>query len=171
MATAFTLAYTYGIVRLMSSFDFTNSEMGPPKDYFGNTISPNETADGTCQYGWVCEHRWPDIYHMIDFRNVVKGTNITHWWDNGQRQIAFCRGDRGFIAFNGETGGFTGTFQTNLPYGRYCDIISGHNVNGICSGLMIDVDHTGIIKIYNWESTEEGVLAIHIGDRVNVLLL
>jgi len=27
---------------------------------------------------------------------------VTNWWDNGNQQIAFCRGKRGFIVFNGE---------------------------------------------------------------------
>jgi alpha-amylase len=32
----------------------------------------------------------------------VLGTvmNISSWWDNGDYQIAFCRGAKGFIAFN-----------------------------------------------------------------------
>jgi len=25
---------------------------------------------------------------------------VTNWWDNGDKQIAFCRGQKGFIAFN-----------------------------------------------------------------------
>ena len=25
---------------------------------------------------------------------------MSHWWDNGDRHIAFCRGEKGFIAFN-----------------------------------------------------------------------
>ena len=25
---------------------------------------------------------------------------MNEWWDNGDRQIAFCRGEKGFIAFN-----------------------------------------------------------------------
>lgn len=166
MATAFALAHTFGIVRLMSSFNFNTTDMGPPADVNGNIISPVFTVNGECEYGWVCEHRWADIYQMVDFRNVVKGTKITNWWDNGRNQIAFCRGDAGFIAFNGETSQFSGSFQTDLPPGKYCDIISGTNVNGICSGLTLVVDASKVVQIYNWESTEEGVLAIHIGARV-----
>jgi hypothetical protein len=25
---------------------------------------------------------------------------VTNWWDDGSQQIAFCRGAKGFIAFN-----------------------------------------------------------------------
>ncbi|KAK3867221.1 hypothetical protein Pcinc_027299 [Petrolisthes cinctipes] len=42
------------------------------------------------------------IYSMVQFRNVAHGTDMNDWWDNGNNQIAFCRGDRGFIAINNE---------------------------------------------------------------------
>ncbi len=29
-------------------------------------------------------------------------TPVTNWWDNGNHQIAFCRGNKGFIAINNE---------------------------------------------------------------------
>ena len=35
------------------------------------------------------------------------GTDVTNWWDNGDKQIAFCRGRKGFIAFNDQ-------YNTNL---------------------------------------------------------
>jgi len=27
---------------------------------------------------------------------------VNNWWNNGDKQIAFCRGEKGFIAFNGQ---------------------------------------------------------------------
>jgi len=27
---------------------------------------------------------------------------VSNWWDNGDKQIAFCRGGKGFIAFNAQ---------------------------------------------------------------------
>ena len=32
----------------------------------------------------------------------VLGTGVNKWWNNGDKQIAFCRGEKGFIAFNGQ---------------------------------------------------------------------
>jgi len=104
MATAFNLAHTYGTPRIMSSFDFDESDQGPPADGSGNIISPGFTANGACTNGWVCEHRWRQIYNMVGFRNAVEGTDINDWWDNGSNHIAFCRGNKGFIAFNNEFG-------------------------------------------------------------------
>jgi Alpha amylase, C-terminal all-beta domain. len=37
----------------------------------------------------------------------VLGTGVNDWWDNTDKQIAFCRGGKGFIAFNDQ-------YQTDL---------------------------------------------------------
>lgn len=39
---------------------------------------------------------------MVVFRNVVSGQPLTKWWDNQNNQVAFGRGDRGFIVFNND---------------------------------------------------------------------
>ncbi|KFB41218.1 AGAP002318-PA-like protein [Anopheles sinensis] len=124
MATAFMLAHPFGIVRIMSSFSFADSEQGPPQDANENLISPTFNADNSCGGGWVCEHRWRQIYNMVGFRNAVAGTQINDWWDNGNYQMAFCRGGRGFIAFNLESFDLNQNLQTCLPPGTYCDVIS-----------------------------------------------
>jgi alpha-amylase len=111
MATAFNLAHTYGYPRIMSSFAFDNTDAGPPADGSGNTVSPGFNADGSCTNGWVCEHRWRQIFNMVGFKNAVEGTTMNDWWDNGSNQIAFCRGNKGFIAFNNE---FGSDLNTNL---------------------------------------------------------
>ena len=77
MATAFMLAYPYGNPRVMSSFDFSDSDQGPPQDGSGNIVSPSINSDGSCGNGWVCEHRWRQIYNMIGFRNAVAGNEFS----------------------------------------------------------------------------------------------
>jgi len=47
------------------------------------------------------------------FQFVTSGTSVNDWWDNGNNQIAFCRGDRGFIAINNEDYPLSGNFQVN----------------------------------------------------------
>ena len=80
-----------------------NSWQGPPHDSNYNIKSPtfNEETN-TCRLDWVCEHRWPEIRNMVIFRNLVNGLDVTNWWDNGANQIAFSRGNKGFIAINNE---------------------------------------------------------------------
>lgn len=163
MATAFLLAHPHGIPRVMSSFAFNDGDQGPPADGNGNLISPSINADNTCGNGWVCEHRWRQIYNMIGFRNAVRNTGLNDWWDNGSNQIAFCRGGNGFIAFNGDNFALNRRFQTCLPQGRYCDVISGTRSGNTCTGTMITVDAGQFADIFLAADAYDGVLAIHSG--------
>ena len=89
------LAHPYGHPRVMSSFAFNDPSQGPPADSNGNLVSPNpvtgDVAGGKdaddCGHGWVCEHRWRQIYGMVGFRNVVQDATLVNWWSNGQDQI------------------------------------------------------------------------------------
>lgn len=163
MATAFHLAWPYGVPRLMSSFEFANRDVGPPRDVNGNIVAPRFNADGTCNNGWVCEHRWPQISRMVNFRNVVGNEWVSNWWDNGDNQIAFSRGNRGFIAFNGQFGvNLSQNLQTGLPAGVYCDIATGNKVGSLCSGTAVTVGADGVAVIFLSSSVPEGFLAIHV---------
>ncbi|XP_055383823.1 alpha-amylase-related protein-like [Condylostylus longicornis] len=166
MATAFMLAHPYGIPRVMSSFDFNHKDQGPPKDEKENLISPKINLDGSCGDGWVCEHRWRQITNMIGFRNTVKGTGLNDWWDNGKNQIAFCRGGSGFIVFNGDHTDIDRDFQTCLPPGVYCDIISGDKVSGKCTGKSVTIKEHGYGHITLRKDEYDGVLAIHLGTKL-----
>ncbi|XP_015513629.2 alpha-amylase isoform X1 [Neodiprion lecontei] len=166
MATAFMLAYPYGITRIMSSFAFDNSDAGPPADSNGNITSPMINSDDTCGNGWICEHRWRQIYNMVGFRNAVKGTGVRNWWDNNNNQIAFSRGSAGFVAFNLDRQDLKQTLQTGLPAGTYCDVISGSLKDGRCTGKIITVNSDGTAYIEILNSEEDGVLAIHVNAKL-----
>ncbi|XP_053668213.1 alpha-amylase A-like [Anopheles marshallii] len=161
MATAFAAAYPYGQLRVMSSFAFTSFDQGPPADAQGNLLSPIINPDTTCGGGWVCEHRWRQIYSMIHFRNLAWGTPMQHWWDNGNNQIAFARGNVGFVAFNLEPYDMNVILQTGLPAGIYCDVISGSRVGETCTGLQVIVEPNGYASISIRANAEDGVIAIH----------
>ncbi|XP_046616877.1 alpha-amylase 2-like [Neodiprion virginianus] len=161
MAVAFMLAHTYGTPRVMSSFSFDDSDDGPPADSDGNIVSPIINSDDTCGNGWVCEHRWRQIYNMVAFRNAVNGTSVNDWWDNSSNQISFCRGGAGFIAFNLDSWDLQQTLQTCLSAGTYCDVISGSLVDGSCTGKSVTVGSDGTAYIEILTTEEDGVLAIH----------
>jgi alpha-amylase len=162
LASVFMLAWPYGYPSIMSSyaFDSTNAagtDAGPPSDESGNTIgvyppdsdTPN-CFDQTPGKGWVCEHRWRPIGNMVAFRNYTnEAWHVDNWWDNGANQIAFSRGDRGFVAINREDGALSRTFQTGLPAGMYCDVINGDfdSAAGTCSGPTVTVDTAGSAAI------------------------
>jgi alpha-amylase len=167
MATAFHLAWNYGIPRIMSSFEFSGHDQGPPQDGNGNLLSPVINADGSCGGGWVCEHRWRSVANMVQFRNAVRGTLVLNWWDNGDNQIAFSRGTRGFIAFNGQFGANMNTrIRTGLPAGTYCDIISGNRVGNSCTGASFVVGSDGLVDVNIPANHADGVIAITSDSRL-----
>ena len=47
----------------------------------------------------------------------ILGTRVNDWWDNGHQHIAFCRGNKGFIAFNGQ-------YNTNLNVNLQVNLIT-----------------------------------------------
>ncbi|HEY2025440.1 MAG TPA: alpha-amylase family protein [Gemmatimonadaceae bacterium] len=149
LANVWMLAQPYGYPSILSSYAFSypsGNSMGPPSDAAGNTNDVTCAASlETATIGqWVCEHRDPYIARMVAFRRVVAGTDTNHWWDNGANAIAFSRGDRGFVAINGETSTLTQTVATGLPAGTYCDRISGGRSGTTCVGtpLVVGVDGT-----------------------------
>lgn len=104
---------------------------------------------------------------MVGFRNAVQGTGVNNWWDNQSNQIAFSRGNRGFIAFNGQYGvDLRQTLQTGLPGGTYCDIATGNKVGNACSGTSVLVQANGVADIFLSASVPEGFLAIHANTRL-----
>lgn len=113
-----------------------------------------------CTNGWVCEHRWREIRNMVKFRAITNGTIVENWWDNGSNQIAFSRGDRGFMAFNNDNSDMIVRVKTKLKAGHYCDIISGDRLDRTCTGnvVVIKGDGTAMVRL----SQFDGVLAIHI---------
>lgn len=161
-AVAFTLATDYGIARVMSSYDFSNSDQGPPEDSLQIIKSPGFAADGSCTNGWVCEHRWPEIRRMILFKNYVDGTPLDHIQSTNET-FAFCRGEKGFIVFNNSEDTITQVYHTCLPQGQYCDIISGELSKGACTGTVINVDANGDAQI---TLAKNSVVALYIPSKV-----
>lgn len=169
MATAFLLAHPHGQPRIMSSYQFRDPETGPPQDMFENIVSPVIQADGQCNHqeiGWNCEHRWPTIGGMVEFRNEVSDNAVTNWWDNGHSQIGFSRGEKGFIVWNGDKFDVNRFMQTCLPAGVYCDVATGGLKNGQCNGKSVVVDEMGMANIRVSKDSFEGVFAIHTGSTL-----
>jgi alpha-amylase len=157
LANVFMLAWPYGYPVVMSSYAFAktnafDTSYGPPFDpATGATLGPWRTGSVACgdqtRGGWVCEHRLPAIAGMVGFRAATMSAwSVTDWWDNGASQIAFGRGDRGFVAINNEGAALTHSFHTGLAAGAYCDVISGAFSSGAtpaCSGTVVTVDAQG----------------------------
>jgi len=149
IATAFMLAHPYGNPRVMSSYYFTYSDEGPP----ANQPTITSATATTCNNGWVCEHRWSAMAPMYAFRAAVQGTCLNDWWDNGGNQIAFGRGDKGFIVINKDSGSLSRTFQTGLPAGTYKDIFSGNTVT---------VDSSRMVSVTLSNAEDNNIFGIHV---------
>ncbi len=133
IAHVFMLAYPYGYPEVMSSYDWTDHDQGPPA-----------SAASICNNGWLCEHRNREIANMVGFRNATKDAfYLSNWWDNGANRIAFGRGNLGFVVINGENSSMSVTLQTGLVAGNYCDIVNGDFINGACTGTSITVAANG----------------------------
>jgi len=160
LANAFMLAWPYGSPTVMSSYEYTSRDQGPPSDANGRT------SNSTCYAGgWRCEHRWQVIANMVGFRNAVTGTSMVNWYDNGGNHIAFGRNGKGYITINDEAYAVNGrSYRTNLPAGRYCDVIHGTFTNGACSGPVITVDSAGW---FTANVAAHDAVAIHIGARLS----
>jgi len=175
MAQTFFLGWPYGLTRVMSSYNWErkienghdlNYWIGPPHDNDFNILPVTITADQTCGNGWICEHRWRQIYNMVGFRNTVAGTGMNDWWDNGSNQIAFSRGDKGFLVINNDDYPLQATIQTGLPAGQYCDLISGNKEGSSCSGKVITVNSGGTVNVDITNAQDDPVLATHVGAKL-----
>ncbi|NEP62937.1 MAG: hypothetical protein F6K31_39500 [Symploca sp. SIO2G7] len=165
------LAWPYGTPKVMSSYDWS-SQQGTSAGTPTPTNDQGQTLPVSCGDGWVCEHRWPGIANMVEFRNVTQGVaTVDYWWDNGNNQIAFARGDRGFVAINNENTDLSQTLMTGLPPGTYCNVLS-LPPNGVhpedgrleptlasCETELIEVDAFGNANI---EVPPYQSLALHI---------
>jgi alpha-amylase len=162
LANIFMLAYPYGIPQVMSSYDFTSSDQSPPDDAKGNTDSIYINGQANCFKAWICEHRHQAIAHMVGFYNRSANAPLTHWWSNGSNQIAFSRGDVGFVVINREAEPLTQTFQTGLPSGIYCNVIAAEAI-GCSPAEEIKVNSQGQVTL---TVGEMDAIAIHQGSRI-----
>ncbi|KYO23553.1 amylase alpha 2A, pancreatic precursor [Alligator mississippiensis] len=175
MATGFMLAHPYGFTRVMSSFwwprDFQNGKdindwVGPPSFEDGTTKPVTINPDTTCGNDWVCEHRWRQIRNMVIFRNVVDGQPFSNWWDNNSNQVAFGRGNKGFIVFNNDDWYMNINLNTGLPAGTYCDVISGQKEGNHCTGIQVHIGADGVANFQISNQAEDPFIAIHVDAKL-----
>ncbi|XP_053929627.1 pancreatic alpha-amylase-like isoform X2 [Cuculus canorus] len=175
MAVGFMLAHPYGFTRVMSSFRWpryfvdgqdVNDWVGPPSNADGSTKPVTINEDTTCGNDWVCEHRWRQIRNMVIFRNVVDGQPFSNWWDNGNNQVAFGRGNKGFIVFNNDDWHMNVYLHTGLPAGTYCDVISGQKEGNKCTGKEVYVSGDGMANFDISNSAEDPFIAIHVDAKL-----
>ncbi|HEX2873501.1 MAG TPA: alpha-amylase family protein [Polyangiaceae bacterium] len=184
LANVFMLAWPYGYPSVLSGYGFDRSsgagrDVGPPSDGGGSTHPVYEAGatEPSClagpysatSKGWICEHRARSIANMVQFRRATAGAAVANAWSNGENQLAFSRGDRGFVAINHEAAALVQTLPTGLAAGNYCDVLSGDfapaqgATPASCSGAAVEVDATGNISL---NVAAETALAIHASAKL-----
>uniref|UniRef100_A0A1I7YJB7 Alpha-amylase n=1 Tax=Steinernema glaseri TaxID=37863 RepID=A0A1I7YJB7_9BILA len=168
LGVAYMLAWTYGYARVMSSFAFSGHDQGPPnmgKATGYATKGPVFSPSGTCleSSGWVCEHRWPEIRNMAEFRSQTQGAAVAEVVsENGV--IRFARDGKGYFALNnGQSQQYLSDIDTTLPPGDYCDVFEGSLHEGSCTGAKITVDSNGKTS---FSIPGKKVIAFHLGSRI-----
>ncbi|UOF00663.1 alpha-amylase [Bdellovibrio reynosensis] len=144
LAQIFMLAWPYGYPQLYSGYSFGSFDQGPPltSDLKSHPVLDNGL---NCLANWTCEHRMPEVAAMVNFRNQTdKAFYVNNWWTNGTDLLSFGRGGLGFVVMN--LGGQTVAreFETSLPQGEYCNIVSGsYNPRTKTCSESFEVDNRG----------------------------
>ena len=139
LANIFMLAQGYGEAQLHSGFRFSNVDQDRP------SASPYSNGVAQINVNWDFVHRWGDIAPMVKFRSAAHGQAQTNWVTGSANQIAFGRGNVGFVALNNSTSAWSRSFYTGLPAGTYCNVVHGvKNAGGTaCASDSVTVDASG----------------------------
>ena len=118
LANAFMLAYPYGTPNVFSGYEFTKRDEGAP----GATQTSIPDVSCAKDSKWQCTQRLTSIRGMIGFYNAVRGTKVTNWQDDDDNNVAFSRGNKGFLAINNTENPQKVSYKTDLPDGEYCNV-------------------------------------------------
>jgi alpha-amylase len=159
LAVAMMLAVPFGRPRVMSSYAFDDTSIGPPTSPGTEHImAVNGQAGVGCGDEWVCEHRRPLVLGMVGFQSVTEAQGLGRVQSEGEDRVAFVRGSRGWIAFNRSDEPWEIVHQTGLPGTSYCNVAEGPpDAYGTCAGGKIRVD-AGMVSA---TVPPHGIAAIH----------
>ena len=156
LAHQWLLAQGYGSPQVYSSFTWEKAEDSPPARADGRI------TDAVCGQGWSCDHRNPGIVAMVGWHDYVGQAERANFWTDDANVVAFSKGNRGWVALNNGKAPEEIRVQTGLPGGRYCDVITGAEQAGGCTGTVVSVNSTGFAAV---TVPAKGVVAITRASR------
>ncbi|KAJ7684697.1 alpha-amylase [Mycena polygramma] len=143
LSAIFMLGFNYGTPTIYSGYNFSNFDAGPSQTAAGVTNPVSCSLNG-----WRCEHRSPALVNMIGFHNAAGSSALTNIQKGSSQQIAFGRGNTGFLIINNDNTVWTNVWTTSLPAGTYYDIIHDTAVDPkICNGPSYVVSATGTLSV------------------------
>jgi alpha-amylase len=163
LANIFMLAQGYGEAQLHSGFRFSDANADRP------TASPYSNGVAQINVVWDFIHRWSDISNMVKFRSAAHNQAQGNWVTGNANQIAFTRGNVGFVALNNTTSAWTRSFYTALPAGTYCNVVHGTltSAGTGCTSDSVTVDSSGNATItVPGDGSVVPAVAIYTGQKV-----
>ena len=165
LANIFMLAWPYGHAQVHSGFRFSSYDQGPPGaspfDASGNPLINQQ---------WDFIHRWADISNMVGFRSATAGTGVDNFVSGTGNQVAFSRGNKGFVAINNDGAAWNASVQTQLPAGTYCNVAHGlaNAAKTACTSDSVTIGSNGIASFSlpgNGGGTVPAI-ALHINQKL-----
>lgn len=169
LANVFMMAYDYGYPTVASGYYFSDHDGGAPgaQPYNGTETTPANCSSSYASGKWDCVHRDKRVANMVGFRNYVSGTSVGNWVSGDVNQIAFTRGNNGFVAINNSGNTWQKTFTTGLADGNYCNVVASDNPeSGSCPGTSVTV--TGGQATLS--IAPSSAVALHIGAKVGPIV-
>ncbi len=163
LANIFMLAWPYGEAQVHSGYYFSNKDADAPRS------SPFDANGNPVTTEWDFIHRWAAVASMVKFRSATEGEGVSNWVTGNENQIAFSRGQSGFVAINNANSVWTKTFQTGLPAGTYCNIVrSGSPSSNTCAEGSVTVSATGTatLTLPANNGSQVPAVAIYPGSRL-----
>lgn len=149
LATVLMLAADYGRPVVYSGYAFSDRDAGPVQDAEGAVLDAacgadvgpgRDHADGE----WVCQHAWPLVAGVVGWRATVGPPAEDARTVVDGRVVTIGRGQRGWLAANGNAEPVAGTYDTGLLPGSYCDVGAGPvTAEGECAGAVVEVVEDG----------------------------
>ena len=142
LATIFMLASDYGTPMLYSGFSFTEYDQAPALGSNGAIL------DATCgdSPGWNCQQRDDSTIQMIKWRMKTLSLPIADFVHK-ESYSAWSKGNQGFFAVNASARELKSSFQTSLPAGQYCNILTLSKDETTCPGSEITVLGDGKVEL------------------------
>jgi len=123
------LTWPYGYPQVFSGYHFNSYDDGPPVDQNRKTLSVFDDQ-GNCKEPWNCEHRLAAIAALVQFHNETDSRfYVSKLWRGTAGQLAFSRGELGFVALNRDAQRLQTSLPTDLTDGWYCNLLTATNAD------------------------------------------